>query len=173
MHENAANVGVKLGLSQTIGAAIGALTAFVSLNMIKRILGGDYIIKSLQYSLTLAILPTAALVWVTSPTQVYILCGALMSLIVAGSAFSPSMFQAMAPVNLRARVIACASVIFVSMGALGPFVTGALSDYFGPGDRTLLNLIVGLGTPGLVTAALLYRVSRGPMRSLIASVAKE
>ncbi len=162
-----AEVGVRYGLAFTVAAGLGVVTAMITSPQLRRVAGKGYIIRAIWLSMALATVPLALLATATSPMQAYMLAGIAFFIIMAGTAYSPTMLQDMSPPLLRARVAAVAMILYAGLGASGPMVAGAISSAWGDEPGTLLIIIATLSAFSLSMAALLYRMAE---RSYIATV---
>lgn len=170
--QSAAEVGVSFGLAYSVGAALGVILAMGTAPVWRRMAGKAHVPRAIAVCTALAIVPTVALLWIATPPVVYVLAGLQIMLVTAGAAFSPTMYQEMAPPQLRARVIAISSVIYASVGALGPMVVGALSDAAGTAPHTLLHVLIAAVVPTLAVSAVLFHLSEKPLVRLTTALSE-
>lgn len=99
-------------------------------------------------SIPFAVLPIIA---ATEHTALWLLAGFVL-LTCVGNALIPTMLQDLAPIALRARCFAVYSFVIAVFCALGPVLSGAISEFLTGGD--LQRAIVLAGVPALAVAAL-------------------
>lgn len=163
-------VGIGIGVAFAGGSIVGLAAAVATLPLWKRLAGSAAVLRALQLAMALAIVPTLLLAFIKAPWQAFTLSALQMAIVVAGTAYSPTLLQDMTPPALRARLIAFASVIYVGFGAGSPMLVGALSDVSGTSPRGLLWAMVAVAVPGFTVSALLFRLSENSFRRTVASL---
>lgn len=152
----AEDVGVQFGLAYFLGAIGGIGLAMASTNFWRKSAGHNYAVRAISVMSAVATPAILALAFAPTAQFAYFAAGAAIMLMIAGTAFSPSMLQNLAPPRLRARVSAIFMVLYAGVGASGPMLLGLLSDYT---DVNLMVLVGITSGTGLVLCALLYRIA--------------
>jgi hypothetical protein len=160
-HAPAGEVGVRFGFVFTVAASLGIILAMVTAPLWRRLAGAAHIIRALWVTMALSVAPLIALLVAATSQQAYLLCGITFMIVIAGTAFSPTMLQDIAPPMLRARVAAVAMILYAAIGASGPMIVGALSDAT-QGEIGLISIVADLSAASFAIAALLYRIAERP-----------
>jgi MFS family permease len=99
----------------------------------------------------------AALAFAATADDAIALIGGFLAFTCLANALIPTMLQDLAPVELRARAFAAYSFLIAAFCAVGPVLSGELSDRFTRGDLTLAIALAT--TPALLLAAACAAVS--------------
>lgn len=170
---SASEVGLKFGFTYTVAAAAGVITAMAVTPLWRRFAGEHFVPRALAVCNLAAIFPTLAFLLITTPDTAYILGGIQYFIIIIGAAYSPTMLQEIAPAQLRARVIAVATIIFTIIATLGPMVVGAVSDKFGHDPRSALVALVVVTVPALAASVFLYLSINRRFPAMLRDVAED
>ena len=152
-----ADVGHALGIISLV-TSLGSLPLAGFFDRILRNRAGARARPIIMAVATLFALPCAALIGaMTDETPALALTAAFILLTCLASALIPTMLQDLLPVDLRARGFATYSFVIAAFCAIGPVLSGALSDYVLRQD--LLTAISVASAPPLVIAVICATIS--------------
>lgn len=155
----AGSVGVGLGTAVGVGTVAGLLIAAGAAKLLNSRLGAATPLRMSQFGfLALAALMPMYLLARTSE-HIIMIAGAQMAAFNGGNALMPSVIQNLAPASLRGRVFALSVMSLTVMQVTSPVVVGLLSDHVFTESGGLLLSVITLGTPCLLLAAVLFRLS--------------
>lgn len=145
-----AEVGHALGLI-TLVTSLGSLPLAGFFDRALRNSAGERARPIIMAIATLLALPCAALIGaMTDETNALTLTAAFILLTCVASALIPTMLQDLLPVELRARGFATYSFVIAAFCAIGPVLSGTMSDYLL--NQDLLSAISYASVPPLVVA---------------------
>jgi MFS family permease len=169
----ASSAGIFFGIAFSVGAMAGIAVAMSTVRFWERLAGIGYPVRALKYAMMLSPAPLICLLFVGTDIEVFLVAGFLYLIVVAGSAYSPAMYQNMAPHDLRARIIAFGTIIFASMGAVGPLAIGVLSDLNLAEGFTLIQVIVFVSVPSFFISGILFHFAEESFVKTVKSIQVE
>lgn len=147
---------------ETVGHGLGTVTLITSLGALPLVGLLDRALRNrLGHRSRPAIMMAAALVAIPcamalasagSTNGALILVGAFLAATCLGNALIPTMLQDLAPAALRARAFATYSFLIAGFCAIGPVLSGLISDHVTKGD--LLTAVAFASAPALALASL-------------------
>lgn len=153
-HVDPGTVGSELGSVEMAATLCGLFGAWLQQKLMGRRHGILVPIQTGPWLYALCAFPYAAIGLFDGRIVIYAAMFVLTTLIIMYNATMPTVYQTVAPSNLRARVTAITMAISIVAVAGSPMLVGYLSDQRHT-DSALLTVIAALGVPGSIAAALL------------------
>lgn len=161
MGATAVQVGNGMGMATALATGIGLVVSTLGSRALARRLGERLPIVFLMVASLLAPLACLPMLQATTPTQLFVLFGALTTCVFTGSMMFPTALQDMSPQPLRTRLVSIVIIVNTVLSSLAPAVVGALSDQLKSYPDGLLRAAVGTAVVALVvSAAMLAWCSR-------------
>lgn len=165
-----AAVGIRL--SQVF--AIGSIGGVVAANLLARMIAGrtgDLTPgRVAQIGALVALLLCCLYPFARSPDAFYMIATAQIAASFGGLVLSPTLTQALAPAEIRTRLLAVAGLFYTLFGALSPVLVGAISDALGAAPFDLLQAMLMVALPGFAAGAILLRYSERGLPQTLAAV---
>ncbi len=159
--QTSAQVGAAMGATALVATALGFAISVYGVRYFAAV-GVKLNVRALWTACLITVATDLALVFTTSPQQMYAIQGLHTVLLTAASMLYPTALQSLAPSHLRARVVAIQSVVGLAFGALAPPSVGLLSDQLKHLPNGIIVAAVGVAVPAmLISAALLFWCERG------------
>jgi hypothetical protein len=165
------SVGVSFGLTFMAGALVGLVTANFITPIWRRIAGTAFVLRAISVAAAGTAVPTLLLPFATELWQAYVLFFCFSGIFITGVSLMPGMMQDVAPAELRARVIAAGTALFMVVGHVSPPLVGFISDQVSANPKGLLWAIAGVAVTGFLACAALARFMEGPYRRTVAAIA--
>jgi len=164
--QSAAQVGAAMGTTALLATAIGFALSIYGVRYFAGV-GVKLNVRALWTACLTTVAIDIALVFTTSPQQMYAIQGVHTVLLTAASMLYPTALQSLAPSHLRARVVAIQSVVGLAFAALAPPSVGLLSDHLKHLPNGIIVAAVGVAVPAmLISAALLFWCERSYEQSV-------
>ncbi|TDP62094.1 MFS transporter [Roseateles toxinivorans] len=167
---DAAAVGQGMGAAYLLGTAAGAAMGALGMRLLGQRLGLALPMRVTAIGAGLAALAAGLMPLAPNMGTLYLLFGVQVMALIAGSVLMPTLLQDMAPVDLRSRLIAIASVVSVLLGALSPVLVGALSDLLSATPQGLLMAVTLVGALAFALAALLMKSAEQAVAATVQSI---
>jgi MFS family permease len=153
-----------------IGIVVGAVGGTLGLPLVQRRIRDAAPLRIMVGGCSTAALACLLLSTASSATHIYLLLGVMVATLIAGVVLAPTMMQDMSDPHFLSRVVALATVVSISITALGTTGVGVLSDMLGtdPGSVLLAASAVGAGAL-LLAAALLVVGERAYLEAVAAA----
>lgn len=164
----ASSVGIPLGIAMGVGSIVGLIMAPIATKLLR----GDADLKPLRiarFCLTLAAVPTLAILFAWEPWQIYASVGIQVAMLLATGALMPGVLQQLSPAHLRSRLLSLLGIAGAIAGGLAPMMVGALSGVL-DAHRGLLTAMVIVGLPGWIVGAVLMSMARQPFVATITAL---
>ncbi len=159
--QTAAQVGAAMGTTALLATALGFALSIYGVRYFAGV-GVKLNVRALWTACLTTVAIDLALVFTTSPQQMYAIQGVHTVLLTAASMLYPTALQSLAPSHLRARVVAIQSVVGLAFAALAPPAVGLLSDRLKHLPNGIIVAAVGVAVPAmLIAAVLLFWCERG------------
>ncbi|MBY8822616.1 MFS transporter [Sphingomonas colocasiae] len=164
-----AAVGIRLSQVFAVGSIGGVVAANLLVRMISARAGDLTPGRVAQIGALVALLLCCLYPFARSPDGFYMIATAQIAASFGGLVLSPTLTQALAPAEIRTRLLAIAGLFYTLFGALSPVLVGAISDALGAAPFNLLQAMLIVALPGFAGGAILLRYSeRGLPRTLAA-----
>jgi MFS family permease len=157
---SAAQAGQGMGEAYVLSTLGGALLGAVAVPFVKSRLGPAAPIRVIVTGLLVSAVAAAGLLLARSGAQLYLLFGAQMAAITAGTMLVPTLLQDITPPLLRSRTIAIGSFVMVTLTSLSPLLVGAVSDALRASPQGLVVAVVAVAAIALVTSAVLLQTAQ-------------
>ncbi|HWE44570.1 MAG TPA: MFS transporter [Caulobacteraceae bacterium] len=159
-HIDPTTVGGRLGTVIAIATLVGVLLPVIVLTVRRRAVERHSLALASAF-IWLTPLPMAALPFVRTPFEAYVIAAIVGAMGVAASSLMPGVLQNLAPLQLRSRVLAILGIANALALAISPMAIGALSGLFA-GPRGILQAIAVVSVPALAASALLAALAVRP-----------
>lgn len=156
----------------SVGHGLGVVTLVTSLaclpvagaldRLLRKRLGASARPAIMMTAALLAIPCAAGLALVGSSNGAIVLIGGFLVVTSLGNALIPTLLQDIAPAALRARAFASYSFVIAAFCAVGPLLSGLLSDHVTGGN--LMTAIALAASPALAIAAVCAGLNAGRLR---------
>jgi MFS family permease len=155
----AQDVGQGFGAAYMIGTLAGALLGAFAVKLLRPRTGPATPVRVLGAGTGLAALVCVALPWAASALQVYLLFGAQVVCLIAGTVVAPTILQDISPPALRSRVIALGTVVVTLLSAASPVLVGLVSDALSAHAGALALSVALVAATSMAVGAVLTRWS--------------
>jgi MFS family permease len=165
-----AQVGQGIGLAYLLGTVGGALMGAAGVRMLRPRAGLATPVRVVTIGAVLAASASLLMPLAHSAEGLYLLFGAQVAALIAGSVLVPTLLQDMTPAELRSRLIAIGSGVTVGLSALSPLLVGALSDLLRADPQGLITAMAAVGAAAFALAALVMRTAEKPFVNTVATI---
>ena len=166
----AQEVGQGFGAAYMIGTLAGALLGAFAVKLLRPRTGPATPVRVLGAGTGVAALVCVALPWAGSALQVYLLFGAQVVCLIAGTVVAPTILQDISPPALRSRVIAMGTVVVTLLGAASPVLVGLVSDALTAHAGALALSVAIVASTSMAVGAVLTRWSERHFTRTVAAL---
>jgi MFS family permease len=163
-------VGAGVGSTVAIGSVTGLLLATVGAKVLRRWWGEATAIRMPQIGFLLFALTSPLYLFARSADEVFLIVAFQIGVNIFGSSMSPTLYQSLAPAELRGRVFAVSAVVMTLMQTASPLLVGLLSDRLSARSDGLLLASIIVSTTFMLIASLTLWLAAKPILLTIARV---